>query len=81
MFRNRHHEINAKAPADILFLLLFRSLSVALSIDRASALLSADKDATYCTDCTAPYQARMKAEHRCRHPETQFVTIDFVRKT
>ena len=26
----------------------------------------------YCTDCTPAYQARMKAEGRCEHPNTTF---------
>ncbi len=30
---------------------------------------------SYCTDCTAEYQAEMLLEQRCAHPETQFVEV------
>ena len=29
----------------------------------------------YCTDCLPEYKARMVAEGRCGHPETQFIRI------
>jgi tRNA A37 threonylcarbamoyladenosine dehydratase len=29
----------------------------------------------YCTDCTPQYQAKMKAQGKCRHPATSFITM------
>lgn len=32
----------------------------------------------YCTDCTPEYQAKMKAQGKCRHPYTSFITMNGV---
>ena len=42
---------------------------------RDSAVNSADKDATFCTDCTVTRQAKMKAAGRCAYPDVEFVKV------
>lgn len=42
---------------------------------RESAVISADKDANYCTDCIAARQAKMITAGRCEHPKVEFVVV------